>query len=459
MKLAHWFKGICRPAPQVSPPIELSPPEKVILPLLGHYGLPCESAVEVGDAVEAGQIIGQGKSVPMELIADSGQALESHEHSTPALVRASISGQVEEIKQIYDSAGQKVTAVVIKGNGQSGEAKAEEGALAAYSGVDEISATPLDKLLSGLDLTGVGLSNTMGPKHYVSMNGIKSVRGIETLIVRAVDYDPPIAPNAAALASDMNHIKAGVTALAHITSANKVILALPKGQESAQLNEMAGQMGWEIQKVHAGHYPYAVDNLLIYNLTCKEVPYPDGDPRDLGVVVESMQTAVEVGKALLTGQPDLDTLVSVAGAVNKPGTFRVRLGTPISAVLEEAGGLPDNAGKVIIGGPMKGYAHFDMDSPITREIDGLFVQAADEMENYSSHPCIHCGACAVACPVSLVPGELSKLCEFGQYEIAAENDLFQCFECGVCAYVCPAKRPMVQLLRLGKAELMAKEVD
>jgi electron transport complex protein RnfC len=271
MKLANWFKGIRRPSPQVSPPIELAPSDTVILPLLGHYGLPCESVVEAGDEVKAGQVIGQGKSVPMELIADSGQALESHQESTPAMLRSSISGKVTAIKQIYDSAGNKVDAMVIQGNGQADQP--EPTGLSAYAGAAEICATPLDELLAGLDITGVGLSNTMGPKHYVTMNGIKSVRGIDTLIVRGVDYDPPVAPNAAALTSDISHIQAGIAALAHITSAKNVIIVAPTGQDSAELQDMAEANGWKLKAVCGGHYPFATDNLLIHSLTCKEVPY------------------------------------------------------------------------------------------------------------------------------------------------------------------------------------------
>ncbi len=459
MKLAHMFKGIRRPSPTVSQPTKLSIPEKVFLPLKGHYGLPCTPVVEVGDQVACGQIIGQGESVPMELVVKIRQAVDSHEKSTPALVRASISGTVQAIEEIYDHAGHKVMAVVIKSDGQDSEPAAEPDALEAFGDTALINQTRLDKLLAGLDLTGVGLSSSVGPKHYISMNGVRSVRAIDTLIIRGVDYDPPVAPNTAALACDTAEIEAGIAALAHISSAGRVVLALPHGQDSSSIAEMSARHGWDIETVCAGHYPYTHDNMLALNLAGAEIPYPDGDPRDFGVALESMQTAMEVGRALLSGKPCLETLVSVTGAVQKPGAYEVRLGTPISHVLEAAGGLPENAGKVIIGGPMMGYAHFDLNSPVLRGIDGLFVQTKDELVKYSSHPCIHCGACVQVCPVNLVPGELSKFCEFAEYEQAAERDLFQCTECGVCAYVCPAKRPMVQLIRLGKTELMAKEVD
>ena len=354
MKLAHMFKGICRPSPTVSQPTKLSIPDQVYLPLKGHYGLPCTPAVEVGDQVTCGQIIGQGESVPMELVVEARQAVDSHEVSIPAMVRASISGTVQAIKEIYDHAGNRVMAVVIKSDGGDAEPSADQGALEAFGDTALIRQTRLDKLLAGLDLAGIGLSSSVGPKHYISMNGVKSVRAIKTLIIRGVDYDPPVAPNAAALACDAAEIEAGIAALAHITSARRVVLALPKGQASSAMQEMAAKHSWDIEPVNAGHYPFTHDNMLALCIAGAEIPYPDGDPRDCGVALESMQTALEVGRALLSGRPDVDTLVCVAGAVKNPGTYEVRLGTPISHVLEAAGGVPDNAAKVIIGGPMKG---------------------------------------------------------------------------------------------------------
>jgi electron transport complex protein RnfC len=179
----------------------------------------------------------------------------------------------------------------------------------------------------------------------------------------------------------------------------------------------------------------------------------------VGVVIQPLLTALDVGKVLASGRPVTERVFSVCGDVGQPQTFRVRLGTPVGEVIDAAGGLSGDPGKVILGGPMMGYAHFDLTTPVTKETSGVFVQAAANVHNFKNHPCIHCGRCLQACPVRLEPGELGKLCEFGQYELAAERNLFHCIECGVCAYVCPAKRPMVQLLRLGKSEVLAGRME
>jgi electron transport complex protein RnfC len=87
------------------------------------------------------------------------------------------------------------------------------------------------------------------------------------------------------------------------------------------------------------------------------------------------------------------------------------------------------------------------------------VQSAAQVRAFANEPCIHCGRCVAACPVNLVPAELSKLCEFHHFEEAAERDLLHCIECGCCAYVCPARRPMVHLMRYGKSEVLAERME
>jgi electron transport complex protein RnfC len=388
-----------------------------------------------------------------------------------ALVHASISGTVEEITETTNPAGQPVAAVSIKSDQQDAWLESAQGSETALLSLDEVGKASREELLGRVQEGGIVRSLTMGlplhldlsppssPRSYMHMTAAPVVRPIDTLIIKAVDFDPPVAPNQACLAGDTSELELGVTALTRITGADRVILALPSGGSSDQLTETAEKNGWELAKVNAGHYPYGLNNLVIHSLLGREVATPYGDPRDVGVVIQPLLTALDVGRVLGSGRPVTERVFSVCGDVGQPQTFRVRLGTPVAEVIDAAGGLSDDPGKVILGGPMMGYAHFDLNTPVTKETSGVFVQAAANVQTFSNHPCIHCGRCMQACPVRLEPGELGKLCEFGQYDLAAERNLFHCIECGVCAYVCPAKRPMVQLLRLGKSEVLAGRME
>ena len=305
----------------------------------------------------------------------------------------------------------------------------------------------------------VDLSPPMAPQSYLYMTGIPVVRPIDTLIVKAVDPDPPVCPNQALLGEAGDELAVGVAALARISGARRVILALPCGVDAPALKALAAQYEWETTTVSQTRYPFASDNLMVLSLTGREVPTPYGEPRDVGVMVQPLATALDVGRVMLGGRPIIDRVFSVAGEVKKPGTYRVRLGTPIGEVLEAAGGGPSRAGKVVVGGPMMGLAIYDLNTPVTRETEGVFVQSAPSVRHFADHPCIHCGRCVAVCPVNLIPSELGKLCEFRLYEDAAEQDLLNCIECGCCAFVCPAQRPMVHFLRHGKTEVLAGRME
>ena len=449
MSVAQWFKGIRLSKPQApaAPPSELPAPERVYLPLRQHRGDICKPLVQPGDLVKVGQIIGE---------ADGLEA---------ALVHASVSGKVEQIIDVSDPEGRVVPTVVISNDGKDDWADLTEDATLVDT-ADKVFETKPSRLLNAVRGSGLvraaahglplhlELSPPMAPRSYLFMTGIPVVRAIDTLIIKAVDADPPVIPNQACLAGYGPELEIGIAALARVAGAKRVIIAAAAGADLGDLPKMAQAREWEVTSVNGAHYPYAMDNIMVYSLTGREVPTPYGESRDVGVLVEPLATAMAFGKALMDGRPAVERVFSVAGDVAKPGAFKVRLGTPISDILAACGAAGE-PGKVIFGGPMMGLAHFDLNTPVTKETEGLYVISKDKVQNFSGEACIHCGRCVQACPVNLIPCELGKMCEFGQYAEAEERDLLHCIECGCCAYVCPAKRPMVHLIRLGKSEVMA----
>lgn len=449
MKLSSWFKGIRLPRPSAAAPLAVLPaPEKVYLPLRQHRGAVAEPQVEPGQPVKMGQMVG------------------ASEEFEAAAVQATVSGTVETIKEVSDPTGQLVPTVVIKNDGV--DAWSEDLAVMEPP-LDDVQAalkTRPTRLLRRIREAGlvraavqgrplhVELSPPMAPQAYLYMTGIPVMRPLDTLIIKAVDNDPPVSPNLACLGLAGPELEMGVAALRRISGAERVILALPAGANGTGLAALARANQWQTVAVSQNHYPYTTDNLLVHSLTGRQVPIPYGEPRDVGVVIEPLITVLDVGQVLTTGRPVLERYFTVAGEVNHPQTFRVRLGTPIGEVLRAAGG-PAAPGKIIVGGPMMGLAQYDPSAPVTRETEGMFVQSAAKMVRFADHPCIHCGRCVAICPVNLMPSELSKLCEFQHFEAAAEQDLLSCIECGCCAYVCPARRPMVHFLRHGKSEVLA----
>jgi len=454
MSVAQWFKGISlrRPPAPAASPSEAPAPERVYLPLRQHRGDVCEPQVQPGDQVALGQIIGSSESIEA------------------ALVHATVSGKVEQIIDISDAEGHPTPTVVIQNDGKDAWADPDADAL-IIDNADRVLQTKPSHLLKAIRKAGLvraaahglpmqaELSPPMAPRSYLFMTGIPVVRTIDTLIVKAVDADQPIIPNQAGLAGFGPELEVGVAAVARICGAQKVIIAAAKGADLGQLPQIAAAREWSISQVNGCHYPFGLDSMIINALTGREVPTPYGEPRDVGVLIEPLSTILDVGRVLLTGRPAIDRLFTVAGDVAKPQTFRARLGTPMAEMIKAAGGASGQPGKVIIGGPMMGMAHFDMNTPVTKESDGLFVISIAKVQTFSGDPCIHCGRCVQVCPVNLIPAELGKMCQYGHYEEAADKDLMHCIECGCCAYVCPAKRPMVHLLRLGKTEVLARRAE
>ena len=325
-----------------------------------------------------------------------GQAVGSSAEAACAMVHAPISGTVTEIIETLDPSGQPVKAVIIENDGGEAWAEAEQGALAPITDPAALAECDPAAIIQAVSSAGLVRPGTTGRPLCLDLAPPEEESSakppVDTLIINAVDPDPPVIPNQSLLLKDPGpEVEMGVSALALACGAKKVIVVLPQGQTGSGLAELAAKCNWEIKRIKANHFPHATDNLLIHSLIGRQVPTPDGLPRDVGVLVAPLTTAIELGQVLITGRPVVNRLITVCGAVKNPQTFRVRLGTPVKDIIEAAGGFAGDPGKVIMGGPMLGQAQFDLDMPVTKETSGVFVQAADQVASFEDHPCIHCG--------------------------------------------------------------------
>ena len=178
-------------------------------------------------------------------------------------------------------------------------------------------------------------------------------------------------------------------------------------------------------------------------------------PISAGAVVQNVGTAYAVYEAVQKNKPLFERVVTITGkAVANPSNFLVRMGTPISCLIEAAGGLPENTGKIIGGGPMMGKALISAEVPVCKGSSGVLLLTTEESVRKPIRDCIRCAKCVGVCPMGLNPTLLMNATEFQNWELAEKNYITDCIECGSCSYTCPANRPLLDQIRLGKGKVM-----
>ena len=198
-------------------------------------------------------------------------------------------------------------------------------------------------------------------------------------------------------------------------------------------------------------YPQGGEKQLIQATTGKFVP-SGGLPIAVGAVVQNVGTVYAVYEAVMKHKPLFERVVTVTGkSLKEPGNYLCRIGTPISQLIEAAGGLPEDTGKVIGGGPMMGKALTNTNIPITKGTSGILLMRQEESTRKEYRNCIRCSKCVNVCPMGLEPYYLMLLGERNKLEMLESEKVMDCIECGSCSFTCPANRPLLDVIRLAKA--------
>jgi electron transport complex protein RnfC len=403
-------------------------PELLVVPLVQHIGAPCEAAVSSGDSVMEGQLLGKARGF------------------VSAPVHSPVSGKVKKIEKVLHPLGQLVPAVSVQPDG-----KEEKGYLAPLG--DNIEQLDAKQIVDRVMEAGiVGLGGATFPAH-VKFSPPKG-KPIDTFIVNGCECEPYLSADHRLMLERARDIITGAKMIGKVLRVSRIIVAVEENKPDAlEAMKRASDSENIVCMVTETKYPQGAEKVLIKALLGREVP-SGGLPMDVGVVVSNVGTALAVCEAVREGKPLIDRVVTLTGnGVSTPGNFLVKIGTPLSFLVEKAGGLVGTTGKIVMGGPMMGIAQASLDVPVIKGTSGVLILQEEPSMHEGYLPCIKCSFCVQACPVSLLPSKLSVIAEAKNWKLAESYGANDCIECGSCAYVCPSKRPIVQFIKTAKLKL------
>ncbi|OQX56415.1 MAG: electron transport complex subunit RsxC [Candidatus Cloacimonas sp. 4484_209] len=404
-------------------------PKKVIIPLSQHTGAPGKPLIAKKDRVERGQKIAEADAF------------------ITAPIHSSVTGTVKKIeKQPHPVLG-SFNSIVIERD-ENAEVKEWE---RKTLNLEQLTPDDIRKKVREAGIVGLG-----GAAFPASVKiSPPQDKPIDTIILNGCECEPYLTADHRIMLERPDDCILGLKIIMKAVNAQKGIIAVEANKMDAYhlfLEKTKNEQRIDIELLEV-KYPEGAEKMLIRALLNRVVP-AGGLPMDVGVVVHNVGTAVAIVEAVRDDKPLIERVVTVTGkGVNNPGNFLVPIGTPFSEVIEAAGGLKENACKVIMGGPLMGIAQTNLDIPVIKGTSGILVLTEDETDIEDEMNCIRCARCVDHCPMFLLPTEFVKFVKGEAWDRLEQYHINDCIECGSCAYTCPSKIPIVQYIKLGKLVL------
>jgi len=402
--------------------------EKVIIPLSQHTGIPSKPIVKKGDTVLKGQLIGESAGF------------------ISSAVHASISGTVSGLENCNLPGGKTSLAVVIENDGKD---TAVEGIKRDWQ---SLSTEEIISIVRDAGIVGMGGAAFPSSVKLTIPAGKKA----ECAILNGCECEPFLTADYRVMKENLPDVMDGFFIVCKALGVDKGYIGLEGNKRDIAwmmrdyLSKTPSPFDIEV-KILPERYPQGGEKQLIKSVTGREVP-SGGLPIDVGCVVFNVQTCVAIRNAVCEGKPVIDRVLTVTGLVKETKNLRVRIGTPVSKILDYCGVEIKDGTKVILGGPMMGIQIHTTDIPVLKGTSGILV-LPEEILPENIQPCIRCGKCVEVCPMQLVPAELGRYAEYKNWERCQQLSVSDCIECGCCSYICPAKRPLVELFKWAKVEI------
>lgn len=400
-----------------------------------HLGSPSEPVVNPGDTVREGMLIGKSTGF-----------ISGNIHSP-------VPGTVKEITDIYLPNGNVSKAVVIEMEGEFDRLGKE----AVETSWEHFSGKELIEIINSNGIVGLGGATFPANVKFSLPKGKKA----EYLVINGVECEPYLTADHRLMLEKSDQIIEGIKIISSIIKPERLVIGIEINKENAiqSIKDAAQRANLTLEVVSLKvKYPQGDEKQLLKAVTGKEIP-SGALPMEIGCVVSNVGTVHAIYEAVVLGKPLIERVITVSGgAIKNPQNLKVRVGTPITSLIEECGGFTEEPVKVVVGGPMMGFTIYDLDTPVTKGTSGILALTAREVRASSQTACISCGRCIAACPMGLNPTTLFKYIDHSDYDSAENMGLMDCKECGSCGYVCLARIPLIQGFRLGKRMLRTKKV-